>query len=75
MVSSPEAADVALAVVALGSALKIPILAEGVETEHHAAILSTAGCEFMQGWFYGMPQSAAEIDATVAGKATLAAPA
>ena len=75
VVSSPEAADVALAVVALGSALKIPILAEGVETEHHAAILSTAGCEFMQGWFYGMPQTAAEIDAVLANGANLAAPA
>ena len=75
VVSSPEAADVALAVVALGSALKIPILAEGVETEHHAAILAMAGCEFLQGWFYGMPQSAAEIDTVLAGGANLAAPA
>jgi hypothetical protein len=29
----------------------------------------------MQGWFYGMLQSAAEIDATLAGGANLAAPA
>ena len=74
VVSSPEAADVALAVVALGSALKIPILAEGVETEHHAAILSTAGCEFMQGWFYGKPQTAPEIDASLRRLGRLAAP-
>jgi hypothetical protein len=29
----------------------------------------------MQGWFYGMPQTAAKIDAVLANGANLAAPA
>lgn len=62
-----DAADVALAIIALGSALRLPILAEGVETPEQAALLTTAGCAYMQGWHYGRPMSAAAIGARFTG--------
>ncbi len=56
-----DAADVALAIIALGSALHLPILAEGVESPEQATMLATAGCAYMQGWHYGRPMTAADI--------------
>lgn len=39
----------------LGNSLKIPVLAEGVETEAHLAALSTEGCQLVQGFLFGKP--------------------
>ncbi len=69
---SNEAADVALAVIALSSALNLTVVAEGVESEEQAAMLRVAGCEYLQGWHYGRPVAAADVTAQIA--AALAAP-
>ena len=57
----PEVQDVAMAIIALSRALKLPIVAEGVETEVDARILTVAGCDYLQGWHFGRPVPAAEI--------------
>jgi len=49
------------AVVHLGAALGMSIVAEGVETEDQAHILATLGCEAVQGYLYSRPRPAAEI--------------
>ena len=59
---SAEAQDVASAIIALSKALKLPIVAEGVECAADADILTEAGCHFLQGWLYGRPMPAAAID-------------
>ncbi|MEP7118860.1 MAG: EAL domain-containing protein [Acidobacteriota bacterium] len=41
------------AVLALGRALGVQVLAEGVETEAQASFLLSHGCDDMQGYFYG----------------------
>ena len=39
----------------LGNSLKIPVLAEGVETEAHLNALSKEGCQLVQGFLFGKP--------------------
>ena len=43
------------AVIGLGQSLKIPILAEGVESESQRAFLLQAGCDAIQGYLTGKP--------------------
>lgn len=50
-----QAASIIRAVVALGKNLNIPVLAEGVETLDHLALLAREGCDEGQGYYYGAP--------------------
>lgn len=63
----PAAADVLLAIVSLCEALGLPIIAEGVETAEQATVLRNSGCKYLQGWHFGRPVRAAQIDAMIAG--------
>jgi len=54
------------AIVALGNALGLSILAEGVETEEQRVLLRLAGCHEMQGFLFAMPSTRDAIDAIVA---------
>ena len=51
------------AIVALGNALGLKILAEGVETEAQRVLLRLAGCHEMQGFLFSEPVPAQGIDA------------
>ena len=42
-------------IVGLSRALGVHTIAEGVETEHQAVLLKAAGCEVVQGYYYGKP--------------------
>jgi diguanylate cyclase (GGDEF)-like protein len=42
-------------IVGLSRALGVHTIAEGVETENQATLLRAAGCEVVQGYFYGKP--------------------
>ncbi len=44
-------------IVGLGRSLNVTITAEGVETEEQAVLLSAAGCELVQGYMFGKPDS------------------
>lgn len=48
-------------VLALGKSLKIPILAEGIETPDQLALLADEGCDEAQGFLIGRPLPLAEI--------------
>lgn len=58
-----DANDAAIveAMVGLGVALGLQTVAEGVETEEQVEILSSFGCDQVQGYLYAKPQSAVEI--------------
>jgi diguanylate cyclase (GGDEF)-like protein len=43
------------AVIGLGTALRVPVLAEGVETEKQLAFAEASGCEELQGFHFGRP--------------------
>jgi EAL domain-containing protein (putative c-di-GMP-specific phosphodiesterase class I) len=50
------------AIVALGRALGLSVLAEGVETEQQRVLLRLAGCDEMQGFLFARPGPPGVID-------------
>jgi EAL domain-containing protein (putative c-di-GMP-specific phosphodiesterase class I) len=48
---------IAEAVVSMARVLQMKVVAEGVENEAQAAILSSMGCEMAQGYFFGRPMT------------------
>lgn len=53
------------AIVALGRALGLSVVVEGVETEQQRALLRLAGCDEMQGFLFARPAPARTIDRLV----------
>ncbi len=58
---------ISYAVAALGKALNIRVVAEGVETEHQASALLNLGCDELQGYYFAPPLSAAETEVRLEG--------
>ncbi len=54
------------AIVALGRALGLSVLVEGVETEQQRVLLRLAGCDEMQGFLFARPAPAKAIDGLLA---------
>ena len=54
------------AIVALGRALGLSVLVEGVETEEQRVLLRLAGCDEMQGFLFAKPAPARTIDRLLA---------
>ena len=42
--------------------LKMPVIAEGVETENQLAMLKHAGCDFVQGYYFSRPVPPEEFE-------------
>jgi diguanylate cyclase (GGDEF)-like protein len=64
------------AIVALGRALGLSVLVEGVETEQQRVLLRLAGCDEMQGYLFAKPAPAKTIDKLLRqGKSARALPA
>jgi diguanylate cyclase (GGDEF)-like protein/PAS domain S-box-containing protein len=59
-----QARAIIRAVLALGQSLRIPVLAEGVETESQFDLLIREGCEEAQGYFLGRPDQAPSTKAS-----------
>ncbi len=57
--SNAKSAEIVRAVIGLGRVLKIPVIAEGVETEGERSFLMLKGCEELQGYLIGRPAPAA----------------
>jgi EAL domain-containing protein (putative c-di-GMP-specific phosphodiesterase class I) len=54
-VAQPSAARLVETIIAMGHALGMEVIAEGIETEQQLAFLDTAGCELGQGYYFGRP--------------------
>jgi diguanylate cyclase (GGDEF)-like protein len=57
------------AIMALGRALGLTVLCEGVETEEQRILLRLAGCDEMQGFLFAKPAPRAAIDRMILGAA------
>ncbi|MGY8637153.1 EAL domain-containing protein [Bradyrhizobium sp. 14AA] len=53
--ATPQSAEIVRAVLSLAHALKMPVIAEGVETEAQRTFLAREACEEMQGYLVGRP--------------------
>ncbi len=60
--SSGSTGPIIQAIVTLGHALGMKVLAEGVETDEQRVLLRLAGCDEMQGYLFARPGPVAEID-------------
>ena len=63
--------EVVRAVVSLGHALHLDVVAEGVETAAQAALLRELGCNRAQGYYFGRPCRPEEIIPTAAARGAL----
>ncbi|WP_158747331.1 bifunctional diguanylate cyclase/phosphodiesterase [Acidisphaera sp. L21] len=61
--TSEDAAVIATTIVELAHALRLEVVAEGVETAEQAKFVRDSGCAFAQGHFYGRPTTADKIAA------------
>jgi diguanylate cyclase (GGDEF)-like protein/PAS domain S-box-containing protein len=52
---NPQSAAIVRAVIGLGHGLKLPVVAEGVETEDQLSFLAKELCDEVQGYFIGRP--------------------
>jgi len=66
MTQKRESREIVAAVIGLGQSLRLMTVAEGVETLEQAEILFWMGCDLAQGWYYGQPVAAEEIDGVLA---------
>jgi EAL domain-containing protein (putative c-di-GMP-specific phosphodiesterase class I) len=57
--------DVAIveAIIRLGHSLNLTVIAEGVETAEHVAILKALGCDELQGYYFARPLPLADAQA------------
>ena len=62
LVNSAEDRVIVKAIVALGDALGLQIVGEGVENQMQADILAASGCKNVQGYFYSSPIEAKEME-------------
>jgi diguanylate cyclase (GGDEF)-like protein len=51
----PDDAAITTAIIAMGHALGLRVIAEGVETEAHLSLLQKQGCDEIQGYLVGRP--------------------
>jgi diguanylate cyclase (GGDEF)-like protein len=63
------AAAIVRTVLALGESLRMPVLAEGIETEAQWDFLARAGCAKGQGYLFARPVAVAQLPASIAAAA------
>lgn len=56
-------------IIGIAKSLRIPVVAEGVETEYQLKILREMGCELVQGYYFSQPLPAAEFEEKIIRKA------
>jgi predicted signal transduction protein with EAL and GGDEF domain len=68
--TNTQSAAIIQAILGLGRSLKLPVIAEGVETAAQLAFLAEEGCNEVQGYLIGRPYPIAHYGAVVAGLAS-----
>ncbi|WP_395793776.1 putative bifunctional diguanylate cyclase/phosphodiesterase [Aquimonas sp.] len=60
--TDPNDAALVEAMLAIGQRFGLDVIAEGVETADQFGLLRERGCQLFQGYFFGRPQTAAELE-------------
>lgn len=60
--SNPDDRAIVTAIVAMARSLHIRVVAEGIETEAQHQILQELGCDYLQGFHFGIPMNRAEFE-------------
>ena len=66
LTSDANAVSVARSVIVLAHSLNLGVIAEGVETEEQLALLTELGCDAAQGYLFGRPMSADDMQSLLA---------
>jgi diguanylate cyclase (GGDEF)-like protein len=66
VVEKPEARAIVKAIISLANALKIGVVAEGVETAQQLEIVQAEGCHQIQGYFLSRPHPASAVRSVIA---------
>ncbi|MCB8882821.1 EAL domain-containing protein [Acidisoma cellulosilytica] len=61
-------------IVQLAHVLKLPVVAEGVETPAELAVAADCGCDFVQGYFFARPLSPAQMELCLRSATELGGP-
>lgn len=64
--SNSKSLDVVRAIVSLARTFNLKIVGEGVENDSQIAVLSDAGCDYGQGYYFSKPVPVADIGACIA---------
>jgi EAL domain-containing protein (putative c-di-GMP-specific phosphodiesterase class I) len=62
----PDDAAITTAIIAMGHALGLKVVAEGVETDEQRTLLKRQGCDEMQGYLFSRPVCAADFAKLIA---------
>jgi len=62
-IGEPRSEELVRAIIAMAAALRLDVVAEGVETDEQVEFLLRAGCRVAQGWHFGRPLPAADVPA------------
>ena len=68
ILDQPAQRQLVASIVDIGKSMDIEIVAEGVETMQHAAILRDLGCDILQGYAFARPMSRDDLEAFVRGE-------
>jgi diguanylate cyclase (GGDEF)-like protein/PAS domain S-box-containing protein len=61
VLTDPDDAALSTAIIAMAGALRLESVAEGVESQGEAEFLRSQGCQYLQGYFFSRPLSAADF--------------
>lgn len=67
----PNDAAICRAIIALGHALNLDVVAEGIETDAQWAFFKAEGCHYGQGYLFGRPMPQEDFEARYAGATTI----
>ena len=69
MTENADATSIVSTIISLAQALRLKVVAEGVETEEQAQLLRLLRCDQMQGYLFSPPQPKEKIEALLRGQA------
>lgn len=64
----PRAGSILTSVIRMANWIKLPVIAEGVETREQAEYLKSVGCLHMQGYYFAKPMPVQDFEALLKGR-------